>query len=146
MEGQFKLLEYVRSSLLCCSATCGWTTSWYSGLAGAFPGHTALTEQQSLERFNQSIKDSLPAGFERMGLPTATPCLERAVRAFHIRRGFVDAEEHDQSQVGSDLVSRGLMWKDWLQTYDQDCQYKLPSVKRYVPYPAAASLRRLIHI
>ena len=102
------------------------------------PGHGPHTAQQTPERFNRTLKQSLPASYHLHGLQEITARVESGLRAIAIENGFV--RESDESLLFQPADPRvppkALIRADWLQEPrdEEGNQPNLPPVWRFVEF------------
>ncbi|CAE7528782.1 DJA6 [Symbiodinium sp. CCMP2592] len=133
----YDLIRYLQKEVLYMTDNV-WTSSWCGGIHSSVPGHGPHTAQQALERFNRTLKQSLPASYHLYGLQEITGRVESGLRAIAIENGFV--RESDESLIFQPADPRvppkALITDDWLQEPrdEEGNQPKLPPVWRFVEF------------
>ncbi|CAE7365974.1 unnamed protein product [Symbiodinium sp. CCMP2592] len=118
-KGKAKTLKYLKEHILEASDDGEfWASGWASGLWNAPPGHGPQTCQQSLERYNRTIKQTMPAGYHLLSLPDMVKSLDSCNRTIMVDRGHVDGQDERRvlfQPTDPSVPCQKLLAADWVR-------------------------------
>ena len=136
------LIKYAQKYVLQIGCNGRWMASWVAGIDVEIcvPGHGPRTMQQSIERFNSTIKGTMPVGYHLLSLSLKDMVinLERVIRVHMKHHGQASGCEKRVVFTPNDptVPHRGLVSADWVRPGrdEQDVQLVLPPVWRFLEH------------
>ena len=134
----FALIKYAQQHLLQMDSNGRWVAACAAGINVSVPGHGPHTLQQSLERFNSTIKGTMPVGYHLLSLKEMIVNLERVIRVHMKNNRQVSECEKQVIFTPNDpaVPHPGLVSADWVRPGrdEQDVKLVLPPVWRFLEH------------